>query len=77
MTIFFFIGLFIVVHGIEHAGVLAILAGWVLDTTGGDLAVTALWISAVASAVVDNIPFVATMIPLIKSMAPASADPKG
>ena len=66
VTIFFFVGLFIVVHGIEHAGVLAILAEWVLETTGGDLVVTALaimWISAVASAVVDNIPFVATMIP--------------
>ena len=80
VTIFFFVGLFIVVHGIEHAGVLAILAGWVLDATGGDLAVTALaimWISAVASAVVDNIPFVATMIPLIKSMAPSFGGPEG
>ena len=80
VTIFFFVGLFIVVHGIEHAGVLAILAEWVLDTTGGDLAVTALaimWISAVASAVVDNIPFVATMIPLIKSMAPSFGGPEG
>ena len=80
VTIFFFVGLFIVVHGIEHAGVLAILAERVLDTTGGDLAVTALaimWISAVASAVVDNIPFVATMIPMIKSMAPSFGGPEG
>ena len=80
VTIFFFVGLFIVVHGIEHAGVLAILAEWVLETTGGDLAVTALaimWLSAVASAVVDNIPFVATMIPLIKSMAPSFGGPEG
>ncbi len=72
-TIFFFIGLFIAVKGIEEAGVLRILAQLVIDSTDGDLAVTALailWISAVASAVVDNIPFVATMIPVIKSMAP-------
>ncbi|UCB55815.1 MAG: ArsB/NhaD family transporter [Thiotrichales bacterium] len=73
VTIFFFIGLFIVVKGIEEAGVLKILADRVLDLTGGDLAITSmaiLWVSAIASAIVDNIPFVATMIPLIKSMAP-------
>ena len=73
ITIFFFIGLFIAVKGIEEAGVLNILADLVIDYTGGDLAVTALvilWVSAIASAIVDNIPFVATMIPMIKSMAP-------
>ena len=73
VTIFFFVGLFIVVSGIEHAGLLDILANWVIGVTGGDLTITALmivWVSAVASAVVDNIPFVATMIPMIESMAP-------
>jgi Na+/H+ antiporter NhaD/arsenite permease-like protein len=73
VTIFFFVGLFIVVAGIEHAGLLNILANQVISVTGGDMAITALlilWVSAVASAVVDNIPFVATMIPLIESMAP-------
>jgi Na+/H+ antiporter NhaD/arsenite permease-like protein len=73
ITIFFFIGLFIAVKGIEEAGALTILGDLVIDYTGGDLAVTALvilWVSAIASAIVDNIPFVATMIPLIKSMAP-------
>ena len=72
VTIFFFIGLFIVVTGIEHAGLLEMLANRVLEVTGGDLAVTSiaiLWISAIASAIVDNIPFVATMIPMIESMA--------
>jgi Na+/H+ antiporter NhaD/arsenite permease-like protein len=72
VTIFFFVGLFIVVAGIEHAGLLSILANWVVDFTGGDMTVTAimiLWVSAVASAVVDNIPFVATMIPVIESMS--------
>jgi len=73
VTIFFFIGLFIAVKGIEEAGVLTILADKALNLTGGDMtltAVTILWISAIVSAIVDNIPFVATMIPLIKSMAP-------
>jgi Na+/H+ antiporter NhaD/arsenite permease-like protein len=73
VTIFFFVGLFIVVAGIEHAGLLRILADWVIDFTGGDMTTTAimiLWVSAIASAVVDNIPFVATMIPMIESMAP-------
>ena len=74
VTIFFFVGLFIVVHGIEHVGLLQILGNQVLSMTGGDLAITTmaiLWVSAVFSAIVDNIPFVATMIPMIKSMAPA------
>jgi Na+/H+ antiporter NhaD/arsenite permease-like protein len=73
VTIFFFIGLFVAVKGIEQAGVLEILADRALGLTGGDMTLTALtilWISAIASAIVDNIPFVATMIPLIKSMAP-------
>jgi Na+/H+ antiporter NhaD/arsenite permease-like protein len=73
ITIFFFIGLFISVKGIEEAGVLRILADLVIEYTGGDMVVMSLailWVSAVASAVVDNIPFVATMIPVIKSMAP-------
>ncbi len=72
VTIFFFVGLFIVVHGIEHAGLLNILADKVLQLTGGDMTNTALailWVSAVASAIVDNIPFVATMIPMINAMS--------
>jgi Na+/H+ antiporter NhaD/arsenite permease-like protein len=72
ITIFFFIGLFIVVYGVETTGLLEMLAHQVLELTGGDLSITAisiLWVSAVASAIIDNIPFVATMIPLIKSMA--------
>jgi Na+/H+ antiporter NhaD/arsenite permease-like protein len=73
VTIFFFVGLFITVKGIEEAGLLEILADKALKLTGGDMTLTAmtiLWISAIASTLVDNIPFVATMIPLIKSMAP-------
>jgi Na+/H+ antiporter NhaD/arsenite permease-like protein len=73
VTIFFFVGLFIAVKGIEEAGVLKILADKAISLTGGDMlltSMTVLWVSAIVSAIVDNIPFVATMIPLIKSMAP-------
>jgi len=74
ITIFFFLGLFIVVHGVEVSGLLQLLANGLVAATGGDLAragYAILWSSAVLSAIVDNIPFVATMIPLIKGMAPA------
>jgi Na+/H+ antiporter NhaD/arsenite permease-like protein len=78
ITIFFFIGLFIVVHAVEASGLLALLAEKLVAATGGDLATAGyaiLWASALLSAIVDNIPFVATMIPLIKSMAPAFGGP--
>jgi len=71
-TIFFFIGLFILVYGVETSGLLDLLAHKVLALTGGDMTTTALsilWVSAIASALVDNIPFVATMIPMIQNMA--------
>jgi len=74
ITIFFFLGLFVVVHGVEVGGLLHLLAQELVKATGGSLAATGyavLWASAFLSAIVDNIPFVATMIPLIKSMAPA------
>ena len=73
-SIFFFIGLFIVVHGLIEVGFIKMLADMMLEVTGGDMATTGyviLWGSAIASSIVDNIPFVATMIPLIKDMAPA------
>src|SRR5262245_33859570 len=78
ITIFFFIGLFIVVHGVEVGGLLKLLADHLVAATGGNMATTGyaiLWGSAFLSAIVDNIPFVATMIPLIKSMAPAFGGP--
>lgn len=73
ITIFFFVGLFIIVSGVEHAGLLKLLADKLVAATGGDITITGVSIllaSSVFSAVVDNIPFVATMIPLIKAMAP-------
>lgn len=70
-TIFFFIGLFILVGGLVETGWINSLAQWAFDVTEGDFKLTAmliLWLSAIASAFVDNIPFTATMIPLIHQM---------
>lgn len=77
-TVFFFVGLFIIVTGVEHTGVIQMMANKTLEITGGDFNATAgaiLWVSAIASALIDNIPFVATMIPLIKGMAPSFGGP--
>lgn len=74
-TIFFFCGLFTLVGGIEATGVISTMAKGVLSLTGGDLFLTAmaiLWVSAIASAFIDNIPFVAAMIPLILQMGQIS-----
>lgn len=71
-TIFFFIGLFILVGGLEVTGVIRMIAEWGLAITHSDIMlmnILILWLSAIASAFIDNIPFVATMIPLIKAMA--------
>ena len=71
-TIFFFIGLFVVVHAVEVSGLLLIVADRLVTLTGGNLAAAGaviLWLSAGLSALLDNIPFVAAMIPVIKSMA--------
>lgn len=73
ITIFFFIGLFIVVRGVEVTGALAWLARQITDLTAGNLALTAsvvLWSGAILSAIIDNIPFVAAMIPVLHAMAP-------
>jgi Na+/H+ antiporter NhaD/arsenite permease-like protein len=79
ITIFFFIGLFVVVHGVDVGGLLRLLANELVTATGGNMAhagYAILWASAFLSAIVDNIPFVATMIPLIKNMAPAFGGPE-
>ncbi|MBD5585993.1 ArsB/NhaD family transporter [Clostridium botulinum] len=70
-TIFFFIGLFIMTGVLEDVGIMEVLAQKTMSLTKGNLVMTGifvLWISAIASAFIDNIPFVATMIPLIKAM---------
>lgn len=71
-TILFFIGLFVVVGGLEQTGVLETLAEFIGKISGGNkmlMLAIILWISAIASAFVDNIPFAATMIPIIRSLA--------
>ena len=71
-TIWFFIGLFVVVGGLEHTGVLTLMAGFIETISGGQPAAVIciiLWVSAVISALVDNIPFAATMVPVIKSLS--------
>ncbi|MEA4925115.1 MAG: ArsB/NhaD family transporter [Syntrophomonadaceae bacterium] len=70
-TLFFFIGLFILVGGLEKVGIIKLLATSAVDLTHGSLTAASmliLWFSAIASAFIDNIPFVATFIPLIKDM---------
>ena len=70
-ALFFFIGLFIIVGGLIDTGVISFLAKQAVEITAGEPVMTSmmiLWLSAIASAFVDNIPFVATMIPLIKDM---------
>ena len=73
ITLMFFLGLFVLVYGIQKAGLIDMMAQALLTATHGDFNTTTLailWASAVLSAFIDNIPFVATMIPLIKAMAP-------
>lgn len=70
-TILFFTGLFVVVGGMQQTGVITLLGNALVNATGGNallLMVLILWGSALLSAFLDNIPFVATMIPLILSM---------
>jgi len=71
-TLLFFIGLFIVVGGLEQTGILTVIASFIGKISGSNaklMIAIILWISAVASAFVDNIPFAATMIPVIKALA--------
>lgn len=73
-TIFFFCGLFMIVHGLEVTGVLQILGQWFIELTNGSIKKSVFLIlgsSAVLSSAIDNIPFVATMIPMLKTMEPA------
>lgn len=73
-TIFFFVGLFIAVGGLIETGIISRIAEIALEITGGDLTYTSLlilWLSAIVSAFLDNIPFVATMIPMIQDMGAA------
>jgi Na+/H+ antiporter NhaD/arsenite permease-like protein len=67
-TLMFFMFLFILVGAVEEAGLLAVVADWILDVSGGDYLMSMtliLWVAAIMSAFVDNIPFTATMLPIV------------
>ncbi|MBP5267254.1 MAG: citrate transporter [Ruminococcus sp.] len=77
-TLLFFIGLFIVVSGLEETDILDKIAKFIENISGGDVKLMIaiiVWVSAIASAFVDNIPFAATMVPVIKNLAAASGTP--
>ncbi|HZE21299.1 MAG TPA: ArsB/NhaD family transporter, partial [Desulfobaccales bacterium] len=67
-TLVFFMALFIVVAGAEETGLIQVIAEWVLNVSRGNLnmaVIMVLWVSAIASAFIDNIPFTATMLPIV------------
>lgn len=71
-TLLFFVGLFVVVGGLEQTGVLTVIAEFISKVSGSNtklMVAIIIWISAFASAFVDNIPFAATMIPVIRSLS--------
>lgn len=73
-TLLFFVGLFVVVGGLEQTGILEVVAAFIGKISGGNamlMLAIIVWVSAIASAFVDNIPFAATMIPIIKSLSVA------
>ena len=76
-TIGFFAGLFVVVGGLAETGVIEMLANALIDATGGDLFLTIMimvWASAIISSFLDNIPLVATLIPIVQTMEAAGLD---
>ncbi|MES2210730.1 MAG: ArsB/NhaD family transporter [Chloroflexota bacterium] len=73
-TLFFFVGLFILVEGVVRVGIIQAMADGLFSLTGGDETVTTiglLWLSGLASGIVDNIPYTATMIPLVRDLGAA------
>jgi len=73
-TLFFFIGLFILVEALVEVGIIEVVAQAALRLTDGNLQMTSMlliWLSAVASGVVDNIPYTATMIPVVEKLGQA------
>ncbi len=76
-TLFFFVGLFMLVAGVIEVGLIEVLANAALAVTGGAEAPTALlllWLSALLSGIVDNIPYTATMIPVVQRLTAESQD---
>lgn len=76
-TIFFFIGLFIIIGGFEKAGGIELMAKWLLDITHGSQSLASmviLWGSGILSGIIDNIPYTATMTPMIEEIALTKGD---
>lgn len=76
-TLFFFLGLFVMVGALEETGAIGHLADAVADLTGGDRTAELLgiaWVSAIGSGIVDNIPFTATMIPVVEQLQGGDGD---
>ncbi|MDH4142287.1 MAG: ArsB/NhaD family transporter [Chloroflexota bacterium] len=70
-TLFFFVGLFMLVEGVVQVGIIDAVAHGLIELTNGDATVTTLgliWLSGIASAIVDNIPYTATMIPVVREL---------
>jgi Na+/H+ antiporter NhaD/arsenite permease-like protein len=79
-TLFFFVGLFMLIEAVVHVGIVGGIADALADAAGGDLTIATmgiLWFSAIASAIVDNIPYTATAIPIVQQLAQSglTADP--
>jgi Na+/H+ antiporter NhaD/arsenite permease-like protein len=76
-TLFFFVGLFMLVEAVIHVGIVGTVANALADAVGGRLEVATigiLWISALGSAIVDNIPYTATAIPIVDRMIKTGLD---
>jgi len=79
-TIFFFVGLFIIIGGLEASGGIALMAQWILDVTHGSQTMASmviLWASGILSGIIDNIPYTATMAPMIASIQSTMAQSVG
>ncbi len=73
-TLFFFVGLFMLVEAVVQVGIVDAVASALIDLTGGDPTVTTLgllWVSGIGSAIIDNIPYTATMIPVVQQLGAA------
>ena len=76
-TLFFFVGLFMLIEAVVHVGIVGGIADALAEAAGGDLTVATmgiLWFSALASAIVDNIPYTATAIPIVQQLAESGLD---
>ncbi len=79
-TILFFIGLFMLISALEFNHFFEVMGQWIVKSTGGNLMLTVfviLWFSAVMSAIIDNIPLVIAMLPLVQSIVPSFAKTMG